>query len=69
MRIPVLPPSGSALTARQAARELGVSHTTCLRLIYTGALRARVVGRQYVVERTDLEAFLGARPELQKPAA
>lgn len=58
---PLFFPSTEELTARQVARELKLGDHVVRRLIYSGVLPARSVGRTYLVARTDVEAFRRAR--------
>lgn len=50
------------MSVASAAKFLGVSRRTVLRLMRTGALRAAKIGRQYRISRVDLDRAL-ASPE------
>lgn len=55
------------LTAPQVALELGYSLQHTRLLIRQGQLKASKLGRDWVIERHALEAFLKSRPGTQSP--
>ena len=46
-----------ALTLSEAAEELGLSATTLRHQVQAGRLRARLVGKTYVVARREVERY------------
>jgi excisionase family DNA binding protein len=51
-----------------AAKRLGVSRMTVWRWIKGGKLRAVKIGREYRVPESEIERFLGLRPEVERAA-
>ena len=60
-------PSSDELTATAAGALLGVSRFRVGAFIARGLLKARSLGRTYIVDRRDLLAFRDAHPELVAP--
>jgi excisionase family DNA binding protein len=69
MNAPLVHRATDEVTAREAARVLGISHTKMNSLIHKSLVPARAVGRVYVVRVADLEAFRAQYPELVHSAA
>lgn len=65
-------PSGTnphdLLTTQQAADALGISRRRVRQLIEAGTLRATLVGRDYVIDRTNLDAFAARRRPAGRPS-
>jgi excisionase family DNA binding protein len=70
-RIGILTPveEGKLLTVQSAAREIGVSHMTIRRWIENGVLHPIRPGREYLIDRDELELFRdpAKRPQPGRP--
>lgn len=63
------PMPSQLLTADQVAETLNLHVKTVLRYIKDGRLKARRIGKEYRITRTDLHAFAGDTTEPEKPVA
>lgn len=65
---PAPAPARALYSPKETEALLGISHSTCYRLINAGKLDARKIGNKTVITRESIERFLADLPKVGRSA-